>query len=48
MGAVAGSLADLLGVCHELKDTMCSIFGAPDMCSMIAIEHIVWVALLDE
>ena len=27
---------------------LCSILGTPDMCSMEAIEHLAWVAPLDE
>ena len=33
--AGTGSLAASLGVCHKLNATMCSILGAPDMCSMV-------------
>ena len=48
VGAGTGYLAGLLGVCHELNAIVCSIVGAPDMCSMEAIEHLTWAAPLDE
>ena len=48
VGDGTGSLAILLNVCHELNAITCSMLGAPDMCSMAAIEHLAWVASLDE
>ena len=48
VGAGTGSFVGSLVVCHELKATVCSILGAPVMCSMAAIEHLACVAPLDE
>ena len=48
MGAETGPLVGSLGVCHEMNATVCYILGDPDMCSMAAIDHILWVAPLDE
>ena len=48
VGAETRSLADSLGVCHELNDTVCSILGAVDVCFMVAIEHLALVAPFDE
>ena len=48
VGAGTGFFVDLLGVYHKLKDTVCSILGAPVMRSMAAIEHLTCVAPLDE
>ena len=46
VGAEAGYLIGSLGVFHEMNDTVCSILGAPDMCSMVVHEHLACVALL--
>ena len=48
VGADTGSLADSLGVFHELNTTVCSIMGDPDICSMVTIEYLAWVDPLDE
>ena len=34
------SLAGSLGVFHEINDTVCTILGAPDICSMVSIENL--------
>ena len=48
MGAGTGSLTSSFVVYHELNTTVCSVLGAPDMCSMETIENLSWVAPLDE
>ena len=40
VGAEAGSLEGYLGVYHEMNATVCSILGGPDMCFMVAIDHL--------
>ena len=44
VGAEIGSLVGSLGVFHELSTTMCYILGAPDMFSMMEIEHLAYVS----
>ena len=48
VGAGTGSLESSFSVYYELNDTVCSILGDPDMCSMAAIDHLTWIAPLDE
>ena len=48
VGTRTWPLAGSLGVCYKLNATMCSILGAPDMCSMTVIEYLIWVTPLDE
>ena len=48
VGAGTGSLAGSFGICHELNASVCSILGAPDICSMAAIDYLIRVAPLDE
>ena len=48
VGAGTGSIVGWIGVVPELKANVCSILGAPVMCSMAAIEYLACVAPLDE
>ena len=48
LGTETESLADYLGVYHDMNATVCYILGAPDMCYMVAIEHLACVIPLDE
>ena len=48
MGAGVGSWAGSIDVYHELNDTVCSILGAPIMCSMVEIEYLAYVVPIYE
>ena len=48
MRAETRSLIGSLDICHEMNATVYYILGAPDMCSMVAIEYLACVAPLDE